>query len=247
MKNASSAIVLMLLAITAFSQYKMRPVDEWINRKDPGWPILKKWIESATNKVEVLPVDTTKSKEVLYNIQVTTRSIMGAVIFSTGGMLIDNGWIRILGSGCSRMQWTLSDWNKGKSINEFGNRPPYLLIADDAAGGYFAVNYGLLPEGFDSVFYLSPDNLTWAPFGGNYEDFLWFCFTGNLSKFYTGIRWSSWQKDFQTLKPDEVFHILPPLWSAEGKDVEKSSRKPVPAGEQFFYNLSLRQSMGISP
>ena len=64
-------------------------------------------------------------------------------------------------------------------------------------------------------------------------------------KFYSGIRWASWQKDIQTLKADEVFHILPPLWSKEGKDVGKSVRKPVPAEEQFLYNLSLRQKMGL--
>jgi hypothetical protein len=217
-----------------------------INRKQPAWPTLKRWIDAAKNKVEVLPVDTAKAKDVLYNIQVTTRSIMGTMIFSTGGLLVDNGWIRILGSGCSKMQRTLSDWNKGKSFKEFGSQPPYLLIADDAAGGYFAVNYGFLPNGFDSVFYLSPDNLKWEPLEGNYEDFLLLCFNSDLNKFYTGIRWRSWKTDLQTLNADQVYHFFPPLWSTEGKDVEKSQRKPIAAGEQYFYNLSEREKMHIT-
>lgn len=170
---------------------------------------------------------------------------MGAIVFSTGGILVDNGWIRILGSGNSKMQRTLPDWNKGKAFKEFGDRPAYFLVADDAAGGYFAINYGSFGNDLDSMYYLSPDNLQWEALEMNYEDFIWFCFTGDLKKFYSGIRWSSWQKDIQTLKADEVFHILPPLWSKEGKDVDKSVRKPVPAEEQFFYNLSLRQKMGL--
>ncbi len=223
----------------------MRPVSDLINSKQPAWPTLKQWIASSKNKVEVLPADTTKAKDVLYNIQVTTRSIIGTMIFSTGGLLIDGVWIRILDSGCAKMQRTLSDWNKGKSVKEFCSRPPYLLIADDAAGGYFAVNYGFLSHGFDSVFYLSPDKLQWEPMQGNYEDFLLFCFNSDLNKFYTGIRWRSWKSDLQTLNADQVFHFFPPLWSTEGKDVERSKRKAVPAGEQYFYNLSRRKAMGI--
>ena len=89
----------MLTSVTIFAQYKMRPVDALINRTDPGWMVVKEWIDSAKNKVEVLPVDTLKAKNALYKTQVTTRSIMGAIVFSTGGILIDDGWIRILGSG----------------------------------------------------------------------------------------------------------------------------------------------------
>ena len=245
MQKLLSVIILTLSALTTLAQYKMRSIDQLINRTDPGWTVVKQWIDSATNKVEVLPVDTTKAKDALYKTQVTSRSIMGAIVFSTGGILVDNGWIRILGSGSSKIQRTLADWNKGKAFKEFGDRPAYFLVADDAAGGYFAINYGSFGKDLDSMYYLSPDNLQWEALQMNYEDFIWFCFTGDLKKFYSGIRWTSWQKDIQTLNADEVFHILPPLWSKEGKDVDKSVRKPVPAEEQFLYNLSLRQKMGL--
>ena len=79
----------------------------------------------------------------------------------------------------------------------------------------------------------------------NYEDFIWFCFNGDIKNFYTGLRWSTWQNDITTIKGDEVFNFYPPLWSKEGKDVEKSSRKPVPVEEQFIYNLELRKKMGL--
>ena len=51
------------------------------------------------------------------------------------------------------------------------------------------------------------------------------------------------KKDIQSLKADEVFHIYPPLWSKEGKDVEKSIKKPVPEEEEFSYTMDLRKKM----
>jgi len=245
MKKILSILILVLAIHTAFAQYKMRSVDELINRKDPGWPVVKQWIDSAKNKVEILPVDTSKAKDALYKTQVTTRSVMGAIVYSTGGILIDGGWIRILGSGSAKMQRTLPDWNKGKAFNEFGEPPAFFLVADDAAGGYFAINYASFGKDLENMYYLSPDDLEWEPLDMNYEDFIWFCFSGDIKKFYKGIKWNSWQKDIQALKADEVFHILPPLWSKEGKDLEKSFRKPVPAEEQFFFNLALRKKMGL--
>jgi len=244
-KKLITAFILTFSSLTIFAQYKMRTVEQLINRTDPGWTVIKQWIDSAKNKVQVLPVDTLKAKDALYKTQVTTRSIMGSIVFSTGGILIDNGWIRLLGSGCSKMKRTLPDWNKGKAFKEFGDRPAFFLVADDAAGGFFAINYGSFGKDIDSIYYLSPDDLKWEPLGMNYEDFVWFCFTGDLNKFYDGIRWNSWQKDIQALKADEVFHIMPPLWSREGKDIEKSQKNAIPIEESFNYTLHLQKTMGL--
>ena len=245
MKKFLSILLLTIAVPGAFAQYKMRPVDELINRTNPGWAVVKSWIDSATNKIEVLPVDTVQSKEALYKTQVTTHSVMGAIVFSTGGILVDNGWIRILGGGCSRMKRTLPDWNKGKAFKEFGDRPEYFLVADDAAGGFFAINYGSFGKDVENVYYLSPDDLVWEALDMNYEQFILFCLDGDINKFYEGIRWASWKKDIQTLKPDEAFHIFPPLWTTEGKDVEKDTRKPVPVQEQFFFSMSSRRQLGL--
>lgn len=126
-----------LYSLLTFSQTKMCAVSELINKTDPGWTYVKQWIDSARNKVEILPADIDKAKDALYKIQVTTRSPMGAIVYMTGGLLIDNGWIRILGSGDSRLPRSLPDWNKGKTFKDFGQPAPYLIIADDAIGGFF--------------------------------------------------------------------------------------------------------------
>ncbi len=66
MKKIISTSILAFTMLTTFAQYKMRTVDELINRTEPGWPVVKQWIDSAKNKVEVLPVDTSKAREPLY-------------------------------------------------------------------------------------------------------------------------------------------------------------------------------------
>jgi hypothetical protein len=103
MTKLYSAFILTLSALPSFAQNKMRSVDELINKTEPGWTLVKQWIDIAKNKVEILPCDTTRAKDALYKTQVTTRSPMGAIIYSTGGLLVDNGWIRILGSGSDRL------------------------------------------------------------------------------------------------------------------------------------------------
>jgi hypothetical protein len=79
-----------------------RELRELVNQDEPAWPLVQKWISEATNPVEVLPTGPVRS-EALLATQVTTRSPMGAIIYETGGLLVDHGWVRVLGSGHPRL------------------------------------------------------------------------------------------------------------------------------------------------
>ncbi len=241
----SLLIILSLLSFPMFSQTHMRTVNELINTTDPAWPFVEEWIDSATNRVEILPIDTQKAKDALYHTQVTTRSPMGAIVYMTGGLLIDNGWIRILGSGNAKLTRTLPDWNKGKSFENFGEAPGFLLIADDAIGGFFLLNGGQLGSDTGKVYYWSPDNLQYEPLDLSYTEFLNFCLNGDLEQFYKGYRWINWKTDIATLTGDEVFSFYPYLWTVEGKDLEKITRKKVPVEEQYLFNLDFRKQLGL--
>jgi len=245
MKKILVVFTFYILGMTTFAQNKMRSVDELINKTEPGWTIVQKLIDKAKNKIEVLSCDTTKAKDALYKTQVTTRSPMGAIIYSTGGILVDNGWIRILGSGNIKLNRTLPDWNKGKSFTEFGETPSFLLIADDAVGGFFAINGGLLGKDAGKVYYLSPDNLEWEPLGLTYTDFLNFCFNGNLNRYYKNLRWKNWKGEVATLDGNLIYNFFPFLWTKEGKDINKISRKAIPVEEQFSFELDMRKQLGI--
>jgi hypothetical protein len=239
------AIILTLLSLIAAAQNKMRSVDDLINKTDPGWTLVQAWIKSAKNKVEILVVDTVKAKDALYKTQVTTRSPMGAIVYMTGGLLIDDGWIRILGSGNTKLSRTLPDWNKGKSFREFGEPPSFLLIADDAIGGFYLLNGGGLGKDLGKVYYFSPDNLEYEPLDITYTEFLLFCFNSDLDKFYKGNRWRKWRSEVSKLNGDKVFNFYPFLWTKEGKDINKNSRKAIPIEEQYSLNLAMRKQLGL--
>jgi hypothetical protein len=236
--------ILVVLILTSNAQNKMKTTDELINKIEPGWPLVLEWISSAKNKVEILPCDTAKAKDALYKTQVTTRSPMGAIIYSTGGLLIDNGWIRILGSGHSKLDRTLPDWNKGKTFKEYGEAPSFLLVADDAVGGFFAINGGVLGNDLGKIYYLSPDNLKWEPLELTYTEFLLFCFDDDLNKFYDGLRWKSWKEEVSKLDGNKIYNFYPFLWTKEGKDIDKNSRKPIPVEEQYNLNMEMRKQLG---
>jgi hypothetical protein len=244
MRKTIAFLMMILSSHSSISQTKMKPVEELINTKEPGWALVKDWITNAKNEVEVLPCDSILAKEALYQTQVTTRSPMGAIIFSTGGLLVDNGWIRILGSGSTKLKRTLPEWNKGKSFNEYGERPSFLLVADDAAGGFFAINGGGLGQDAGKVYYLAPDNLRWEPLAITYTEFLLFCFNNDLSKYYENLRWHDWKKEVRNLDGDKVYNFYPMLWTKEGKDINKDSRKAIPIEEQYNLNMDLLKQLG---
>jgi len=243
LKSLVSTFMLLLLLLTTFAQTNMRPVEQLINKAEPGWTLVQLWIDSARNKVEILPCDTAKAKDALYKTQVTTRSPLGAIIYSTGGLLIDHGWIRILGSGHVRLNRSVPAWNEGKSFTKTGERPAFLLIADDAVGGFFAINIGALGRDTGKVYYLSPDRLEWEALDITYSDFLIFCFNNDLSEFYKGLRWTNWKEDVLKLDGSRVYNFFPPLWSTEGKDINKNSKKDIPVEEQYSFNIDQRKQL----
>jgi len=245
MRQLSIIILSALYSCTILAQTKVRPVQDLINTTDPGWTLVKTWIDSAINKVEILPVDTMRAKDALYQIQVTTRSPMGAIVYMTGGLLVDNGWIRILGSGSTRLARTLPAWNKGKSFKDYGEVPGFLLVADDAIGGFYILNGGSLGKDLGKIYYFSPDNLEYEPLDLTYSDFLTFCFNNDLNKFYEGRRWKNWGKEVAAMDGDKVFNFYPPLFSKEGKDITKNSRNAIPIEEQYSFNIAMRKRLGL--
>lgn len=221
----------------------MRPLNELIDQNDSGWKLVYEWIYTAKNEVEVLPADPQKAKDALYHTQVTTNSPMGAIVYKTGGILIDNGWIRILGSGSEKLNRSLPDWNKGKSFKEFGEAPSFFLIADDALGGFYILNGGAFGTDLGKVYYFAPDNLEYEQLDISYSEFLEFCFNNDLDKYYSGSRWENWKEDLAALHGDQVFNFYPFLWTEEGSDINKVQRKMIPVEEQYNLNLDLRKQL----
>lgn len=213
-------------------------LDELIDKDDPAWPIVKDWIDNAVNQVEVLPVDETARAATLLDLQVTTQSTLGAITYETGGLLIDHGWIRILGSGSSKLPRTITEWNRaiwGDDAEDY----PFFLVADDAIGGFYAIDSGMLgnPE---SIFYFAPDTLDWEDTDQGYTDFIDFCINGDLAKYYESMRWSTWKDDIANLSGDEGISIVPPLaftLEPEIDPVEARQKTPVSIYELYDFHV----------
>ena len=82
---------------------KVRSLDELIDRKQPGIELVRSWIRAAKNPVEELKAERSAGERALVGLQVTSRSPMGAIALETGGLLVDHGWIRVLGGGHRRL------------------------------------------------------------------------------------------------------------------------------------------------
>ena len=227
-----------------FSQeLKMKSIEDLIDKKEPGWELMEEWIREAKNEIEILEKDSTQADSALYRTQVTTRSPMGAIVYETGGILVDNGWLRILGSGSDKLKRNLPEWNKGKSFEDYGQPMPFLLIADDAIGGFFALNGGGFgKQDLGKIYYLSPDNLDWEPLDIGYSDFIYWAFTGDMDMFYEGLRWENWEKEIKEMEADKAVSFYPFLWS-KYDDIEKLSRKEVPIEEIWILQMNTRTQL----
>ncbi|MFI5148202.1 MAG: DUF2625 domain-containing protein [Bacteroidia bacterium] len=244
MKKIALFIVgFILWNFTLLGQNKMRPLKELINTKEPAWTnFLQKWIKEAKNTVEILPKDSAKADSALYKSQVTTHSTMGAIVYETGGLLIDHGWIRILGSGSEKLGRNLMDWNKNKTYTNLGQQLPHLLIADDILGGFFSINAGGLDTAnIGKVFYFAPGDLRWTCTGNTYTEFISFCLSCDLKKFYGTLYWNGWEKEIESVNGNQGISCYPFLCTKEGKDINKDIRKVVPIEELWFLHNDLRK------
>ena len=105
-----------------------RNLKELIDTPEPAIEMLQQLVADAEVPCELLPPGPERENALLY-LQVTTHSTLGAFAYDTGGLLIDNGWLRLLGSGHPKLKRTLHDWNSTRTDGAF------YLLGDDGAGG----------------------------------------------------------------------------------------------------------------
>jgi hypothetical protein len=220
----------------------MRPLEELLS-SDSAWPLVQGWLGAATNAPVVLAAERDRAAVTLHAIQVTTRSAMGAIAWHTGGVLIDHGWVRLLGSGCALMSGDLAGWDGLGAAPVIAPIEGAFVVAHDVVGGFFAINGGAFGPG-RSVFYLAPDSLVWEDLERGYTDFVRFLLLGDLAGFYGNLRFPEWEAEVGAMTADEGFSLYPPPWTVEGKDLSRVSRRAIPMREVFGVGMSAKRQLG---
>lgn len=222
----------------------MRTLQELIDTNDAAWPLIQQWIAKSTRPVTVLSKSSQEiAEQTLVNLQATTRTTLGAIIYESGGLIIDNGWLKVFGGGHNEQIPALLTWNESKTILDNKQNKGLLIIAIDAIGGHFCINGGALGEDLGMIYYFAPDTLDYEPLDMGYSQLIQFFLSDNVDKFYQDFRWTNWQEEVKVLQLDEVFSFVPPLWTVEGKNIEESSKKPISATEQYFVQTDFREGL----
>lgn len=228
----------------------MRPVDELVAVDAPAWPGLRRELQAAAVPVEVLPVATDRGRDCLYRLQVTARSRLGALALHTGGVLVEHGWLRVLGGGNrDRGLPDLATANAG--IGD--RRPTALLVGYDVLGGRFEVN-GPDPASLrrpgdpGELCYFAPDTLAWEALGMGYGGWLSWMASGATAGFYAGLRWPAWAEDTKRLGLDCGIAVYPSLWSKQAQDNPGAThRRPAPIAEIFDFQAEAARQLANVP
>jgi len=208
----------------------VRPLEELLS-DESAWLLIQTWLGEAPRDVLVLPAERAEGEAVLLRLQVTSHSALGAVALETGGILVDRGWLRLLGSGSPRMRSTLASWNTIGDRPEIRPLEHALVVGHDCMGGFFALNGGQFDGEQGHVFYFAPDTLRWESLERGYADFLHWTLTGDLDGFYAELRWPGWEEELAGASGDVGFALYPPLFTKEGQPPSGARRTLVPMSE----------------
>jgi hypothetical protein len=208
---------------------------------DPAWPEVETLIEGSPDTTQVLPADRSRRDVALEALQVTSRSFLGAVVGECGALLVDHGWLRILGAGAAGLPGV----HEANDVS--GGPPPLLDIAWDVLGGRFTINGGGLDASQGEVCYWGSDTLDWSPIGGGHTAFVTWALSGSLRDFYASLRWSGWEGEVESLAPDQGLSLMPPPFTAEGRNLGLVSRTAVTLTELHGFYADIAGQLSDHP
>ncbi len=226
----------------------MRLLSELLSPGDEGWASFTTWATTSTRSVDVLPVDEARQAECLLRLQVTTRSVLGALAWHSGGVLLDHGWLRLLGGVSPRGLPDLVTASEPCGAAAASEPPPFVVIAHDVLGGRFAVNGGGLPCEPGEVAYFGPDTLEWQGLSQGNSDFVCWALTGDTEGFYGSLRWPGWEAEVQGVPTESGLAVYPPLFLQRAlADLGGTSRRAVPWHEIIGMQEEMAAQLGAVP
>lgn len=216
----------------------VRSLAELIDVDDPAAPEVEGWIEDSPLEVRVLRTEKARREACLYELQVTTRSVLGAFAYEFGGLVVDHGWLRLLGGGHEALP-SLSEAVAMGDPTRATTAPDYVVLGWDVVGGVFALDGGGLKGTRGNVCYFAPDTLQWEDLELGHAAFVQWVLGGGLDVFSGDLRWEGWTHEVADVPLDEVYRSDPPLWTPEGQEVDAADRHRVPVDELLAHHAEM--------
>lgn len=96
-----------------------------------------------------------RARDCLARLEVSQRSWLGAVAANCGGLVIDHGWLRVLGSGTDLLPDVVTQSKPEQGL---------VVVAYDVLGGHFV--WGITESGAQpTIHYFGPDTLDYEDSG----------------------------------------------------------------------------------
>lgn len=224
----------------------VRPLSELSDVNPSAWQPVMGAVDASPLSVRVLPVDPASGNATLYALQVTVGSTLGALARNCGGVLIDHGWVRLLGGG-SELLPSLATANRLADPATQDGPPPFLVVGYDVLGGQFAIDGGGLGVAPGEVCHWSPDSLGWEGLGLGHGDFVHAFLSGATTQFYESMRWDGWERDVAAVTWDQGLSLMPPPFNSEGADLSRVSRRAVPFDELLAFYADIADQAAQLP
>lgn len=224
-----------------------RPLADLAGLSDSAWETVMQTVDASSVPIRVIQVSEADGGRTLYALQVTVRSTLGALAYNSGGIVIDHGWVRLLGGGSSALPSLATANGLGEPANQ--QEPPSLLVVGyDVLGGQFVIDGGGLGVAPGEVCYWSPDTLAWEGLGQGHGDFVHAFLNGATTQFYDSLRWDGWQAEVAAMELDQGLSLMPPPFTEQGRDLSRVSRQAVPFNELLaFYADVAAQASNLAP
>lgn len=192
----------------------------------------QKLIDAAQNSnrmVEFLKGDLFIGEKTGIELKIQPESLLFTIVSNSGGIII-NRWLRILGNDSDEIAGVKFYNTRFKKFTT-----GLFLVACDVVGGLFAMELNCTNSNH-SIIYFAPDTLEWESLNMSYEEFISWCFYGNIDEFYCSMRWKNWLEDVDKLDFNDGYLIYPFLWAKEC-NIETATKHIVPLSEIIELNF----------
>jgi hypothetical protein len=182
-------------------------------------------------------LDLSKSKNLFKIFNTDNKEVKVEYVFdtlikellTTGGIIINNGMIRIFGSGSKELNRNLFDVNK--DITE------HLIVADDVFGGIFSIDIKS-----KNMKYYAPDTQEWEDMEIDLGQFIWWVFNGDLNMYYESFLWDDFKKEIKNVDSNMAY-LFYPFPFTEEFDINTCSKKIIPYKEVHKIYNSIMNSV----